>query len=321
MELQLLTFHIHTVSFIKIYKLPAPISNHLCALQMSSLYGMLCDFISTLNHTNQKNDNSQNKNNKRRSRIAIVTGSSEGIGKAIVVAFARSGEYSGVVVNSRKIEEAQLVADELKKLGCDSIAIRADVSKENDCVRLVEDTITHYGRIDVLVNNAGIQKDVPFEQTTVEEWYKIISVDLTGPFVCSREAIKHMEKQKEPNGGCIINISSVHQTIPKPHYVPYATSKAGIEMMTKTMALELAKKNIRANLVAPGAIETNMNRELKENKEMLDKVLDQIPVRRIGNPEEVANVVEFLASDKASYVTGTTFYVDGGMTLYPSFGM
>ena len=129
-----------------------------------------------------------------------------------------------------------------------------------------------------------------------------------------------MEKQEGPNGGCIINISSVHQTIPKPHYIPYATSKAGIEMMTKTMALELAKDNIRANLVAPGAIETNMNRELKENKEILDKVLKQIPIKRIGNPEEVANVVEFLASDKASYVTGTTFYVDGGMTLYPSFG-
>ena len=278
-------------------------------------------FISTLNHTIQNNDNDKDKNNKRRSRIAIVTGSSEGIGKAIVVAFARSGVYSGIVVNSRKIEEAQRVVDELKKLGCDSIAIQADVSKENDCIRLIEDTVRNYGRIDVLVNNAGIQKDVPFEQTSIEEWYKIIAVDLTGPFICSREAIKHMEKQQEPNGGCIINISSVHQTIPKPHYIPYATSKAGVEMMTKTMALELAKNNIRANLVAPGAIETDMNRELKENKEMLDKVLDQIPVRRIGNPEEVANVVEFLASDKASYVTGTTFYVDGGMTLYPSFGI
>ena len=282
---------------------------------------MLCDSISTLNHTIQNNNNDKDKNHKRRDKIAIVTGSSEGIGKAIAVAFARSGEYSGIVVNSRKISDSQRVADEIKALGCDSIAIQADVSKESDCIRLIEETIRQYGRIDVLVNNAGIQKDVPFEQTTIEEWYKIISVDLSGPFVCSREAIKHMEKQNDPNGGCIINISSVHQTIPKPHYVPYATSKAGIEMMTKTMALELAKDNIRANLVAPGAIETNMNSELKENKDMLDKVLNQIPIKRIGNPEEVANVVEFLASDKASYVTGTTFYVDGGMTLYPSFGI
>ena len=130
-----------------------------------------------------------------------------------------------------------------------------------------------------------------------------------------------MEKQNDPKGGCIINISSVHQTIPKPHFVPYATSKAGIEMMTKTMALELAKDNIRANLVAPGAIGTDMNKELKENKEKLERVLTQIPIHRIGNPEEVANVVQFLASDRASYITGTTFYVDGGMTLYPSFGV
>jgi glucose 1-dehydrogenase len=275
-----------------------------------------------LNQTNRKNnDNDQEKKQRTGSKIAIVTGSSEGIGKAIAIAFARSGEYSGIVVNSRRLEEAQQVADEIKALGCDSIAIQADVSKENDCISLIEGTIRKYGRIDVLVNNAGIQKDVPFEQTSIEEWYKIIGVDLTGPFVCSREAIKYMEKQNDPKGGCIINISSVHQTIPKPHYVPYATSKAGIEMMTKTMALELAKDNIRANLVAPGAIETNMNSDLKENKEMLEKVLNQIPVRRIGSPEEVANVVEFLASYKASYVTGTTFYVDGGMTLYPSFGI
>jgi glucose 1-dehydrogenase len=275
-----------------------------------------------LNQTNRKNnDNDQEKKQRTGSKIAIVTGSSEGIGKAIAIAFARSGDYSGIVVNSRRLEEAQQVADEIKALGCDSIAIQADVSKENDCISLIEGTIRKYGRIDVLVNNAGIQKDVPFEQTSIEEWYKIIGVDLTGPFVCSREAIKYMEKQNDPKGGCIINISSVHQTIPKPHYVPYATSKAGIEMMTKTMALELAKDNIRANLVAPGAIETNMNSDLKENKEMLEKVLNQIPVRRIGSPEEVANVVEFLASYKASYVTGTTFYVDGGMTLYPSFGI
>jgi len=129
-----------------------------------------------------------------------------------------------------------------------------------------------------------------------------------------------MEKQ-HPKGGCIINISSVHQTIPKPHYIPYATSKAGVEMMTKTMALELAKDNIRVNLVAPGAILTDMNIELKENKAELEKVLKQIPIGRIGTPEEVANVVEFLASDKASYVTGASFFVDGGMTLYPNFGI
>jgi glucose 1-dehydrogenase len=256
-----------------------------------------------------------------RNKVAIVTGSSKGIGKAIAIAFAKSKQYSAVVTNSRKIEEAQQVSNEIKKLGCDSIAIAADISKESDCISLIEETIKDFGRIDVLVNNAGIQEDLPLTEINLEEWYKIIGVDLTGPFICSREAVKHMKMQKNPKGGCIINISSVHQTIPKPHFLPYATSKAGIEMMTKTMALELAKDNIRANIVAPGAIYTDMNIELRKNKAELQNVLKRIPMGRVASVEEVANVVEFLASDKASYVTGASYFVDGGMTLYPSFGI
>jgi glucose 1-dehydrogenase len=254
-------------------------------------------------------------------KVTIVTGSSKGIGKAIAMAFAKSKQYSAVVINSRKAEEAQQVSNEIKKLDCDSIAIVADISKERDCISLIKETVNHFGRIDVLVNNAGIQEDLPLTEINLEEWYKIIGVDLTGPFICSREAVKHMKRQKNPKGGCIINISSVHQTIPKPHFLPYATSKAGIEMMTKTMALELAKHNIRANIVAPGAIFTDMNIELKQNKAELQNVLKQIPMGRVASPEEVANVVEFLASDKASYVTGASYFVDGGMTLYPSFGL
>jgi glucose 1-dehydrogenase len=254
-------------------------------------------------------------------KIAVVTGSSKGIGKAIALAFARSKEYSGIVINARRMNEALLVSNEIKNMGCDSIAVEADISKESDCVRIIGETIEHFGRIDVLVNNAGIQEDVPFTETTLEEWYRIIGVNLTGPFICSREAVKHMRRQPDPKSGCIINISSVHQIIPKPHYIPYAASKAGIEMMTKTMALELAKDNIRTNIVAPGAIETDMNKELKENKKELEQVLKRIPVGRIGSPEEVAGVVEFLASDKASYITGASYFVDGGMTLYPSFAI
>jgi glucose 1-dehydrogenase len=258
-------------------------------------------------------------NARQKEKIAVITGSSKGIGKAIALAFAASKEYGGIVTNSRSLEEALQAAEEIKRQSnCDAVAIEADVSKESDCVRLVSETVKHFGRIDVLVNNAGIQKEIPIEETSTEQWYKTIAVDLTGPFICSREAIRHMLTQN-PQGGCIINISSVHQIIPKPHYIPYATSKAGIEMMTKTMALELARHNIRANLVAPGAIETDMNKELEEDAQELKRTLEKIPLQRMGRAEEVANVVEFLASEKASYVTGATFFVDGGMTLYPSF--
>jgi glucose 1-dehydrogenase len=253
-------------------------------------------------------------------KIAIVTGSSKGIGKAIALTFARVGEYRGIVVNSREFTEAQEVADEIKSLGCDSIAIEADMSKESDCIKLIEGTVKHYGRINVLVNNAGVQKEAPFEETSIDIWQKIIDVDLTGPFVCSREAVKHMMNQQNPRGGSIINISSVHQEIPKPFYVAYASAKAGIKMMTRTMALELARFSIRVNAVAPGAIETDMNRELNVDEAELRSVLRRIPLERIGTAQEVANVVEFLASDKASYVTGSTYFVDGGMTLYPAFG-
>ncbi|MGA7369760.1 MAG: glucose 1-dehydrogenase [Nitrososphaeraceae archaeon] len=252
-------------------------------------------------------------------KVAVVTGSSKGIGKAIAITFAKSGDYAAVVTNARKIKEAQAVSDEIQSLGCPSTAIEADISREDDCIRLIKGAIDNYERIDVLVNNAGVEKDVSMEATTLDLWQKIIAIDLTGPFICSREAIKYMEKQRDPTGGCIINISSVHQVIPKPHYIPYATSKAGIEMMTKTMASELAKSNIRANAVAPGAIETPMNILLDENEEARRKTLTQIPMGRIGSADEVANAVEFLASDKASYITGTTLFVDGGMTLYPSF--
>ena len=252
-------------------------------------------------------------------KIGVVTGSSKGIGKAIAIAFAKSGEYFAVVTNAIKQQETQAVSDEIRTLGCNSIPIVADLSKEADCIRLIEETIKNYNRIDVLVNNAGIQQDVPLEETTTDLWQKILAVDLTGPFICSREAVKHMKMQQDPTGGCIINITSVHQLIPKPHYIPYATAKAGVEMMTKTLASELAKSNIRANAVAPGAIETPMNILLDENEAALHKTLTQIPMGRIGSAEEVANAVQFLASDRASYITGTTLYVDGGMTLYPSF--
>jgi glucose 1-dehydrogenase len=224
-------------------------------------------------------------------KIAVVTGSSKGIGRAIVLAFARSIEYKGIVTNSREIEEAQQVSEEIRSLGYDSIAVEADISKESDCIRLMQETMKHYGRIDVLVNNAGIQGESPLEETSTEMWKKILEADLTGPFVCVREAVKCMVNNQNPKGGCIINISSVHKKILKPLYIPYSTSKAGLEMMSKTMALELAGDTIRVNIVAPGAIETDMNKELEEDKRELKKVLKRIPLGRVGKPEEVAYTV------------------------------
>ena len=271
-----------------------------------------------MNNNNQDNESIS----KSGERVAVITGSSKGIGRAIALNFAKSKDYSSIVINSRSIDEAELVVQEIKKTtSCDSIAIPGDVAQEKDCIRLIDETVDKFQRLDVLVNNAGIQKEIPLTETTLQDWYNIISVDLTGPFICSREAVKQMKVQNNPRGGCIINISSVHQIIPRPHYVPYATSKGGIDMMTKTMALELATENIRVNIVAPGAIDTDMNINLRTNIQERENTLRKIPMGRIGKDEEVANVVEFLASNKASYITGSTVIVDGGMTLYPSFSL
>ena len=279
-------------------------------------------FINITQH-NMNNNNQDNESiSKSGERVAVITGSSKGIGRAIALNFAKSKDYSSIVINSRSIDEAELVVQEIKKTtSCDSIAIPGDVAQEKDCIRLIGETVDKFQRLDVLVNNAGIQKEIPLTETTLQDWYNIISVDLTGPFICSREAVKQMKVQNNPCGGCIINISSVHQIIPRPHYVAYATSKGGIEMMTKTMALELATDNIRVNIVAPGAIDTDMNINLRTNVEERENTLRKIPMGRIGKDEEVANVVEFLASHKASYITGSTVIVDGGMTLYPSFSL
>ena len=270
-------------------------------------------------HNNNQDNESVTKSGER---VAVITGSSKGIGRAIALNFAKSKDYSSIVINSRRIDEAELVVQEIKRTtSCDSIAIPGDVAQEKDCIRLIDETVDKFQRLDVLVNNAGIQKEIPLTETTLQDWYNIISVDLTGPFICSREAVKQMKVQNNPRGGCIINISSVHQIIPRPHYVPYATSKGGIEMMTKTMALELATENIRVNIVAPGAIDTDMNINLRTDVRERENTLRKIPMGRIGKDEEVANVVEFLASNKASYMTGSTVIVDGGMTLYPSFSL
>jgi glucose 1-dehydrogenase len=263
------------------------------------------------------------KNNiNNNGRVAVITGSSKGIGKAIAVEFAKAG-YS-VVLNARTEEELKRSAEDISKSIKDSsrvVSIPGDVSQEHFCVSLVESTVKQFGRIDVMVNNAGISgESKKIHELTEKDWDEVIDVNLKGTFLCTREAVKKMINNTDnglgrTNNYSIINISSVHEETPQPESAPYAASKGGMELFTKTAALELADKGIRVNGIAPGSIATDMNKELLEDQQKREKKEKQIPVHRIGKPEEIAKVALFLASDDASYVAGTTIYADGGLTL------
>jgi glucose 1-dehydrogenase len=253
-------------------------------------------------------------------KVAVVTGSSKGIGKAIAIEFAKEG-YK-IVLNARDEKElSEAVKDVKKTIGGNEERITylaGDISQENICSALVEQTIKTFGRIDVLVNNAGIggvQKSV--HELTSDEWDYVIDVNLKGAFLCTREAIKRMihDNKSTRKTYSIINISSVHESIPQPQSAPYSASKGGMEMLTKTVALEVADKGIRVNGIAPGAIATDMNKDILEDEQKKKEEEERIPMHRIGRPEEIAKVALFLASDGASYMTGTTVYVDGGLTL------
>jgi glucose 1-dehydrogenase len=255
-------------------------------------------------------------------RVAVITGSSKGIGKAIAMEFAKAG-YS-VVLNARTQEELKRSAEEISKSIRDSsrvISIPGDISQEQACISLIEGAVKQFGRIDVMINNAGISgESKKIHELTERDWDEVIDVNLKGTFLCTREAVKKMVKNKSngldrANNYSIINISSVHEEIPQPESAPYAASKGGMELFTKTAALELADKGIRVNGIAPGAIATDMNKKLLEDQQKKEKKEQQIPVHRIGKPEEIAKVALFLASDDASYVAGTTIYADGGLTL------
>jgi glucose 1-dehydrogenase len=253
-------------------------------------------------------------------KVALVTGSSKGIGKAIAVEFAKEG-YK-IVLNARDENELSEAVNDVKKtIGVNEERITywaGDISQENICSSLVEHTIKTFGRIDVLINNAGIggaQKSV--HELTSDEWDYVIDVNLKGAFLCTREAIKRMiyDDKSTRKTYSIINISSVHESIPQPQSAPYSASKGGMEMLTKTVALEVADKGIRVNGIAPGAIATDMNKDILEDEQKKKEEEKRIPMHRIGRPEEIAKVALFLASDGASYMTGTTVYVDGGLTL------
>jgi glucose 1-dehydrogenase len=243
-------------------------------------------------------------------KVAAVTGSSLGIGRAIAVAFAREG--ASVVVNYRSHpEEGQAAVDEIEKGGGKAISVQADVSEPEGVQNLIRQTVKEFGRLDVMVNNAGIEQKIPFLETPLEAWEKVISVNLTGVWLGCQEAARQMVSQGE--GGRIINVSSVHEDLAMPTNSPYCAAKGGVRMLMRTVAVELAPHSITVNNIAPGAIETPINRNLDDHAEQRQELLAEIPLGRIGRPEDVASVAVYLASDASSYSTGSTFFVDGGM--------
>jgi glucose 1-dehydrogenase len=253
---------------------------------------------------------------------AIVTGASSGIGAAIARAFGAAGARVGVNYASSE-DDAEKVASEVRANGSEAIALKADVSDEAQVIAMFESFIGRYGGVDIVVANAGIQKDSDFTHMSLEQWNRVLAVNLTGNFLCAREGVRRFLAQG-PTAlskalGKIICMSSVHEVIPWAGHVNYAASKGGIMLMMKSLAQEVAPKRIRVNSIAPGAIRTPINRTAWETEAALAKLLDLIPYGRIGEPDDVSKAAVWLASDDSDYVTGTTLFVDGGMCLYPGF--
>jgi glucose 1-dehydrogenase len=254
---------------------------------------------------------------------ALVTGADSGIGKGVALALASAG--ANVIINHVDAHEiAQQTVDEITAAGGTACAIHADISKEDEVKDMFAEMYQQYGTIDILVNNAGIQKDSKFVDMTLDQWNLVIGINLTGQFLCSREATKEFIRrgvvpERSKAAGKIICMSSVHEVIPWAGHVNYATSKGGISMFMKTIAQELAPHKIRVVGVGPGAIQTPINKGAWDTPEALSKLLTLIPYNRIGEPEDIGKLAAWLVSDEADYITGTTIFMDGGMTLYPGF--
>ena len=243
-------------------------------------------------------------------QVAIITGARRGMGRTHALTLAKAG--AKVVVSDISLEDCEKVAEEIKKEGGEAMAIKCDVSKKSEVDEMVKKTIKKWGKIDILVNNAGIVQFKPFLELTEEEWDRTLDINLKGYFFCSQAAAKEMVKQK---GGVIVNIASVAMGqvgMGFPNIVHYCASKGGIVAMAESLALELAPYNIRVNTIAPGMIDTPMVDNVKQDPKMLEGMLAQIPLRRPGKPEEVSNLVLFLASEESSYITGSTIVIDGG---------
>ncbi|GHC58010.1 SDR family oxidoreductase [Streptomyces cinnamoneus] len=258
-----------------------------------------------------------------RGQKALVTGANSGIGLATAVALGRAG--ADVVVNYVVgADEAEKVVAQIKGFGVRAYAHEADVSDEDQVVAMVARMVEEFGTIDIMVANAGLQRDAAATDMTLAQWQKVIDVNLTGQFLCAREAAKEFVRrgvvpEVSRSAGKIICMSSVHQIIPWSGHVNYASSKGGVGMLMQTLAQELAPKGIRVNAVAPGAIRTPINRDAWSTPEAEAELLRLIPYRRVGDPDDIANAVVAMASDLLDYVVGATLYVDGGMTLFPGF--
>ncbi len=254
---------------------------------------------------------------------ALVTGGASGIGRAVAIGLGKAG--ADVVVNYVHGEDqAKEVAAEIRKCGSRAYAHQADVSSEEQVKNMFRQMYKEFGTIDILVNNAGLQQDAPFDEMTVDQWNLVIKVNLTGQFLCAREAVREFKRRGVVKAvscaaGKIICMSSVHETIPWAGHVNYAASKGGVMLMMKSIAQEVAPFRIRVNSIAPGAIRTPINREAWETPEAYDKLMELVPYKRIGEPEDIARAAVWLASDYADYVNGISLFVDGGMTLYPGF--
>lgn len=260
-----------------------------------------------------------------KNQVAIITGSSSGIGAGIAKSMAESG--AEVVINypfEGELDQANAVLKEITDKGGKGITYQCDVSKEDEVIKMFQDVVKQFGTVDILVNNAGIQKDAKFTEMTLDQWNAVIGINLTGQFLCAREAIKEflrrgIDSSRSVACGKIIHISSVHEIIPWSGHANYASSKGAIRMLMQTLAQEHGADKIRVNSICPGAIQTPINKNAWQTPEELNSLLTLVPYNRIGQPEDIGNLAVFLASDKSDYITGASIFIDGGMTTFESF--
>jgi glucose 1-dehydrogenase len=254
---------------------------------------------------------------------ALVTGANSGIGQAVAIALGQAG--ADVAVNYVAGDDAaKAVVDKIRSFGVKAESYRADVSNEDQVAAMFRQMIADFGTIDILVANAGLQRDAAFTSMTLAQWNTVLGVNLTGQFLCAREAVREFDRRGVVSevsraAGKIICMSSVHQVIPWGGHVNYASSKGGIKLMMESLAQELAPRKIRVNAIGPGAIRTPINTDAWSTQSAYDRLMTLVPYGRIGEPEDIAQAAVWLASDHSDYVVGTTLFVDGGMTLYPGF--